>query len=85
LSKDKKNGKIYDMSLVIRSSRTGKKGERKFRVVVKEKRSRRDGKAIEVLGWYEKGKNGNKNLNKERYNYWISQGAIPTPAIEKLS
>ena len=73
------------MSLVIRSSRTGKKGERKFRVVVKEKRSRRDGKAIEVLGWYEKGKNGNKNLNKERYNYWISQGAIPTPAIEKLS
>lgn len=73
------------MSLIIRSSRTGKKGERKFRVVVKEKRSRRDGKAIEVLGWYEKGKNANKNLNKERYDYWISQGAIPTPAIEKLS
>lgn len=73
------------MSLIIRSSRTGKKGERKFRIVVKEKRSRRDGKSIEVLGFYEKGKNGNKNLNKERYNYWLSQGAIPTPAIEKLA
>jgi len=72
------------MSLVIRSSRTGKKGERKFRVVVKEKRSRRDGQSIETLGWYEKGKNGHKKINKERYGYWLSQGAQPTPAVEKL-
>jgi small subunit ribosomal protein S16 len=70
--------------LIIRSSTTGKKGERKFRIVVKEKRSRRDGKSIEVLGRYEKGKNGKKEINKERYDYWVSQGAIPTPAIEKL-
>lgn len=72
------------MSLVIRSSRTGKKGERKFRVVLKEKRSRRDGKAIETLGWYEKGKNGKKEIDKKRYDYWVSQGAQPSPAIEKL-
>jgi small subunit ribosomal protein S16 len=70
--------------LVIRSSTTGKKGERKFRIVVKEKRSRRDGKSIEVLGWYEKGKNGKKEINRKRYDYWVSQGAMPTPAIEKL-
>lgn len=73
------------MSLVIRSSRTGKRGERKFRIVVKEKRSRRDGESIETLGWYEKGKNGGKEINKERFSYWVSQGAIPTPAIEKLT
>ncbi len=73
------------MSLVIRSSRTGKKGERKFRIVVKEKRSKRDGESIEVLGWYEKGKNGLKKLNKDRYEYWISQGAIPSVAVEKLT
>lgn len=72
------------MSVVIRSARIGKKGERKFRIVVKEKRSRRDGKAIESLGWYEKGKNGGKDINKERYNYWISVGAQPSLAIEKL-
>ena len=72
------------MSLVIRSSRVGKKGERKFRIVVKEKRSRRDGESIEVLGWYEKGKNGLKKIDKERYEYWLSQGAKPVPAIEKL-
>lgn len=72
------------MSLVIRSSRTGKKGERKFRVVVKEKRSRRDGNSIEVLGWYEKGKNGKKQIDKKRYDYWVSQGAQPSVAVEKL-
>lgn len=72
------------MSLVIRSSRTGKKGERKFRVVVKEKRSRRDGDSIEVLGWYEKGKNGKKQIDKKRYDYWVSQGAQPSLTVEKL-
>jgi small subunit ribosomal protein S16 len=72
------------MSLVIRSSRTGKKGERKFRIVVKEKRSRRDGNSIEVLGWYEKGKNGKKQIDKKRYDYWVSQGAQPSVAVEKL-
>lgn len=72
------------MSVVIRSARMGKKGERKFRIVVKEKRSRRDGKAIESLGWFEKGKDGGKEINKERYNYWLSVGAQPSLAIEKL-
>lgn len=72
------------MSLVIRSARTGKKGERKFRIVVKEKRSQRDGKSIEVLGWYEKGKNGGKKIDKKRYDYWVSQGAEPSLTVEKL-
>lgn len=73
------------MSLVIRSARLGKKGERKFRIVVKEKRSRRDGGSIEVLGWYEKGKNGKREIDKKRYDYWVSQGATPSIAVEKIT
>lgn len=84
LRRSQNNGKIQFMSLVIRSSRVGKKGERKFRIVVKEKRSKRDGDSIEVLGWYEKGKNGLKKIDKKRYDYWVKEGARPTPAIEKL-
>lgn len=72
------------MSLVIRSSRTGKKGERKFRIVVKEKRSRRDGDSVESLGWYQKGKQGRREINIERYNYWVSKGAQPSLTVEKL-
>lgn len=72
------------MAVVIRLSRTGKKGERKFRVVIKEKRSRRDGKAIETLGYLEKGKNGKKQINKQRYQYWLSVGAKPSITVAKL-
>lgn len=73
------------MAIVIRSSRTGKKGERKFRIVVAEKRSKRDGKPVEVLGWYEKGEKGNKKINKERFDYWVSQGARLSDTILKLT
>ena len=76
---------LKSMSLIIRSTRTGKKGERKFRIVVKEKRSRRDGDSVEMIGWYEKSKDGSqKQINMERYNYWLSQGAKPSDAIHKL-
>lgn len=72
------------MAVVIRSTRTGKKGERKFRIVVSEKRSRRDGKPIETLGWYEKGPKGGKEIDKQRYQYWVSQGAQASDTILKL-
>lgn len=74
------------MAVVIRMSRFGKKGERKFRVIVKEKRSRRDGKSIETLGWYEKRENGEKaKINLERYKYWLSVGAIPSSTVSKIA
>ena len=71
--------------LVIRLSRIGRKGEAKYRVVVKEKRSNRDGKAIEMLGFYEKVSNDKvvKNLKTERIEYWKNQGAFITPAVKK--
>jgi small subunit ribosomal protein S16 len=72
------------MAVVIRLTRTGKKGERKFRVVVKEKRSRRDGDYIENLGYYEKGPKGQKQIDMARYNYWLSQGAQPSPTVADL-
>ncbi len=62
----------------------GKKGERRFRVVVAEKRSRRDGRPVEALGWYEKGPAGKKAINTERAKYWISQGARASATVEKL-
>lgn len=73
------------MSLVIRLTQFGKKGERKFRIAVKEKRSRRDGSAIEMLGSYEKRETSeSKNVNKNRYEYWLSQGAKPSATVAKL-
>ena len=73
------------MSLVIRLTKTGKKGESKYRIIVKEKRDRRDGKYMENLGWYEKRVGGeNKHLKKDRIKYWLSVGAQPSDTVKKL-
>jgi len=73
------------MSLVIRLTRTGKKGERKFRVVVKEKRSKRDGGYIDLLGWYNKTSDmKNKKIDMEKYKHWVSVGAQPSETVRQL-
>lgn len=70
------------MSLVIRFMRMGKRGERKFRMVVMEKRSRRDGRAIDTLGWYEKRVDkGLMDIDKEKYAEWIKKGALPSQSV----
>lgn len=71
------------MSVVIRLARMGKRGERKFRIVVKEKRDRRDGNFIENLGSFEKPDKA-AELNKERFSYWISKGARPSETVAKI-
>lgn len=73
------------MSLVIRLTRTGKKGERKFRVVVKEKRSKRDGGFVDMLGWYEKTKDhSRKKIDMDKFNYWVSKGAQPSATMQEI-
>ena len=73
------------MAVVIRLSKIGKKGEARYRLVVAEKRSRRNGRPIEILGWFEKTAKGNKNeIDRERYKYWISQGAKPSTTVSKI-
>jgi len=73
------------MAVTIRLTKTGRTGEKKYRIVVKEKRSDRDGRAIETLGWYERnGKVETKQINQDRVKYWISVGARPSAAVEKI-
>jgi small subunit ribosomal protein S16 len=73
------------MSLVIRLTRTGKRGERKFRVVVQEKRSKRDGGFIDMLGSYEKGPKGLKKIDMDKYSYWLSKGAQPSQTLQEIT
>jgi len=71
--------------LVIRLTKTGHKGEAKYRVVVTERRYRRDGKPTEYLGWMIKTSKGIvKELKMDRLKYWISQGARPSATVKKL-
>jgi len=71
--------------LVIRFTRTGKRGERKYRLVVKEKRSKRDGKPVDLLGFYEKTVNSvTKEFDADKIKYWISKGAQMTPSVKDV-
>ena len=71
--------------LVLRLMRTGRKGESKYRLVVKEKLDRRDVKAVEQLVWYTKTTKGaQKEFNMDRVKYWISVGAQMSPTVRDL-
>jgi small subunit ribosomal protein S16 len=65
--------------------RTGAKKSPSYRVVVKEKQSKRDGAYLENLGTYNPTRNPAEiKLNHERVNYWIGKGAQPTDTVSRL-
>lgn len=74
------------MSVKIRLSKTGKKHQISYRIVAQDSKSKRDGKFLEMLGYYlpyRKDKNG-LNIKKDRLDYWLSMGAQLTVGVAKL-
>lgn len=71
--------------LAIRLMRMGAKKAPFYRVVVKEKRSKRDGKYLENLGTYNPmTEPAEIDLKHERIKYWISVGAQPSETVASL-
>lgn len=71
--------------LAIQLMRTGAKKSPSYRVVVKEKRSKRDGAYLENLGTYNPTRNPAEiNLKLSRVTYWIEKGAQPTNTVNRL-
>ncbi len=69
----------------IRLSRTGKRNAPSYRIVVIDSRSKRDGRVIENLGFYDpKTKLTTVKLDRKRLDYWLSQGAQMTETVKKL-
>jgi small subunit ribosomal protein S16 len=65
--------------------RLGAKKRPFYRVVVKEKRSKRDGKYIENLGTYDPlAEPADVQLNHDRIQYWIGVGAQPSETVASL-
>ncbi|MBT3341044.1 MAG: 30S ribosomal protein S16 [Planctomycetes bacterium] len=75
------------MAVVLRLKRLGRKNRPFYRICVMDRQTRRDGRAIEELGWYDpikKGDGEHFELNAERAAYWISQGAQPSGTVASL-
>ena len=71
--------------LAIRLMRMGAKKSPSYRVVVKEKLSKRDGAYVENVGFYNPTRNpAEVRLDMERVNYWIERGAQPTDTVRQL-
>lgn len=71
--------------LAISLMRIGAKGKPFYRLVVKEKRSKRDGAYIENVGTYNPMMDpAEVNLKHERIQYWIGVGAKPTDTVASL-
>jgi len=73
------------MTVKIRLSRTGTKNRPSYRVVVTPSRSKRDGKSIEIIGYYNPLVNPPQvKIEKDRLDYWLSCGAQMTEAVKKI-
>lgn len=71
--------------LVIRLTRVGATNDRKFRILIQEKRRSPKGPFIEVIGSYNPTtKPFTFEINKERYEHWLKQGAQPSDTIASL-
>ena len=69
----------------IRLKRIGRRNRPFYRMVAMDSRNRRDGAAIEELGWYNPiDLNRSYDLKDERILHWLGEGAQPTDAAKKL-
>ena len=73
------------MSVKIRCRKTGANNDPCFRIVAIDSRSPRDGKCLEILGWYDPKKaKANLHLKLERIAAWKSKGAILSETVRSL-
>jgi small subunit ribosomal protein S16 len=73
------------MAVHVRLRRIGKnpKGRPHFRVTVFDEREGRDSRIIEELGYYMPA-SGKAEIKKDRLDYWVKNGAQPSPTIKSL-
>lgn len=73
------------MSVKIRLARHGAKKRPFYRIVVADCECRRDGRFLERVGTYNPlMEPAEVVLKKERIEYWMGQGAIPTNTVKSL-
>jgi small subunit ribosomal protein S16 len=73
------------MAVKIRMTRTGANKDISYRVVATDSRSPRDGKNLEIVGWYDPTKKGSTfGLKMDRVDHWISKGALVSDTVKSL-
>ncbi len=69
----------------IRLRRQGKRNQPSYRIVVADARAPRDGRFIEIIGFYNPRTDPpTMKVNEERARYWLSVGAQPTEPVARI-
>ena len=73
------------MAVKLRLTRIGSKKNPIYRVVVADSRAPRDGRFIEIVGRYNpQTEPSTIELDEDKVRDWLSKGAQPTDAVERL-
>jgi small subunit ribosomal protein S16 len=73
------------LAVRIRLSRVGATKRPSYRVVAIDSRRPRDGRALEILGFYDPlTKPATVQINAERLAVWVGKGALPSGTVAKL-
>ena len=73
------------MAVRIRLTRVGATKRPAYRVIAIDKRRSRDGRALEILGFYDPlTEPATVQLDTEKINAWIGKGAQPSDTVVKL-
>jgi small subunit ribosomal protein S16 len=72
------------MSVKIRLAKTGKKHQISYRIAAQDTRSKRDGKFLEILGYYNPFNKPALKVDNERVSFWQKNGATLTQAVKNL-
>ena len=71
------------MSVSIRMARQGSKKKPFYRIVATDRRSPRDGRFIEQIGYYDPRK-PELRLDHGKYGAWVKNGARPSDTVSTL-
>lgn len=74
------------MAVRIRLKRLGRKGRAFYRMGVFDSRTRRNGRALELLGHYDPHLDGDTKyvLDRERIEHWLGVGALPSETVQAI-
>ena len=75
------------MSVRIKLKKVGRRHRPAYRLTAVDRRRSRDSKVIEELGSYNPvhpREDHQVALNRERIEYWLSVGALPTDTVRRL-
>ena len=69
----------------IRLRRTGSRGQPSYRLVIADKESPRDGRFLEIVGFYNpRTEPATLEIKEDRIYEWMSKGALPTESVAQL-